>query len=267
MNLYVFTHTLGRATRTTVSLCLGTASFFYIVLYGSSTFYGNSAPDIPWLRDPPRGMRAMLGGTADFLHAAGWLSTGMSHPITLALFTSGALTVAVGGVAGEIERGTIEFVLTRPVTRRRYLTAIAAAALVVVTAVQLSGLLVTLLARQTVDGVDQLGVAQVLRPFAGSWLLFAAISQVSLLVSATVSLRGRALALSAGFVVLSFFANFAAMMIDQLSGLRLASVFHYVQPATLLNGHGLTDLAMPAAVGVVALAIALVLFGRRDIVR
>jgi hypothetical protein len=107
----------------------------------------------------------------------------------------------------------------------------------------------------------------VLRTFTGSWLLFAAIAQVTVLVSATVSLRGRALALSAGFVVLSFFANFAAQMIDQLSALRLASVFHYVQPATLLNGDGLADLAMPATLGALPLAAALASFARRDIVR
>jgi hypothetical protein len=66
MNLDVFAHALRRATRTTVWLCLGTAVFFYIVLYGSSAFYGRSAPDIPWLRDPPRGMRAVLGGRRTF---------------------------------------------------------------------------------------------------------------------------------------------------------------------------------------------------------
>jgi ABC-2 type transport system permease protein len=258
---------LRQAARTIGALCVGTALFFYLVLYSSSSFVAQAGTTTPWLRDPPRFVRALLGGSTGFFDASGWLASGMTHPITLALFTAAALTIAVAGVAGEIERGTIDFVLTRPIPRRSYLTSVAAASLVVVTAVQLSGLATTLLARYVVDGVDQLAVGDVARVFAGSWLLFAAVSLVAVLISATVSLRGRALALSSGFVLISYFANFTALLVDKLYGLRLASVFHYVQPAVLVTGRGVGDLVVPAVLGAVALALALVRFGRRDIVR
>jgi ABC-2 type transport system permease protein len=268
VNRHVLVQALRQAARTMVALCVGAALFFYLVLASSSSFLSQAAPDTPWLRNPPRAMRALLGGSTDFFDPAGWVVTGMAHPITLALFTAAALNVAAGGVAAEVERGTIDFVLSRPVSRRSYLTAILVASLLVVTAVELSGFLSTLLARQTVTGLDQLGVAQLGRVFFGSWTLFAAISAVAVLISANVSYRGRALALSAGFVVLSFFANFAALMLDQLYRLRRVSIFHYFQPAQLIGDHAsMADLIVPAGLGTAAAAAALVSFSRRDIVR
>lgn len=268
MNRHVLVQALRQATRTTVALCIGAALFFYLVLASSSSFLSQADPDTPWLRDPPRAMRALLGGSTDFFHPAGWVITGMTHPITLALFTAAALNVAAGGVAAEVERGTIDFVLSRPVSRRSYLAAVLAASLLVVTAVELSGFLTTLLARQIVTGVDQLGVEQLGRVFFGSWTVFAAISAVAVLISANTSYRSRALALSTGFVVLSFFASFAALLLDELYGLRLVSIFHYFQPAKLIEGHAsMVDLIVPASLAMIAVAAALVSFSRRDIVR
>jgi beta-exotoxin I transport system permease protein len=73
------------------------------VLYASSSFT-KEAPNLPFFQSPPKALTAFLGGTADFFHAAGWLSAGMSHPVILSLLTSSALLVAAGSVATEVER-------------------------------------------------------------------------------------------------------------------------------------------------------------------
>jgi ABC-2 type transport system permease protein len=258
---------LRQAVRTAVALCAGTFAFFFLVLTASSSFLSQATFDIPFLRDPPRAMQALFGGSVDFLHAGGWLVIALAHPITLAMFTAAALTVP-GAIATEVERGTIDFVLSRPIRRSSYILAVTTASLVVVTAAHLSALLATLLARQTISGVHDLSVSGLLRVFLGSWTIFAAVSLVAVLISANSSLRSRAVGLSVGFVVLSFLINVAALMLDQLYPLRRLSVFHYFQAAHVLDSTSrLRDLIVPGVIGVIALLAAVLSFSRRDIVR
>lgn len=267
MNGAVLTHVLRQAVRTAVALCAGTFAFFYLVLTASSSFLSEATFDIPYLRDPPRAMRALFGGSVDFLNAAGWLVTALAHPITLALFTAAALTVPAA-IATEVERGTIDFILSRPIRRSSYILAVTASSLILVTATHLSALLTTLLARQTISGVHDLSVNNLLRVFLGSWTIFAAVALVAVLISANSSLRSRAIGLSVGFVILSFLINVAALMLDQLYPLRRLSLFHYFQAAKVLDSTSqMRDLTVPGVIGVIALLAAVLSFSRRDIVR
>jgi len=267
VNPSVLSHVLRQAVRTASALCVGTFAFFYLVLTASSSFLSQATFDVPFLRNPPRAMQALFGGSIDFLHAGGWLVTALAHPITLALFTAAALT-APGVIATEVERGTIDFVLSRPIRRSSYLLAVATASLILVTSAHLSALLATLLARQTISGVEDLSVSGLLRVFFGSWTIFAAVSLVAVLISANASLRSRAIGLCVGFVVLSFLINVAALMLDQLYALRRLSLFHYFQAAEFLDSTSrLPDLIVPSVIGVIALLAAVLSFSRRDIVR
>ena len=267
MNGAVLTHLLRQAVRTTMALCAGTFAFFYLVLTASSSFLSEAAFDIPFLRDPPRAMQALFGGSVDFLHAEGWLVTALAHPISLALFTAAALTMPAA-IATEVERGTIDFVLSRPIRRSSYILAVTTASLILVTAAHLTALVTTLLARQTISGVHDLSVSGLLRVFFGSWAIFATVSLVAVLISANSSLRSRAVGLAVGFVVLSFLINVAALMLDQLYSLRRLSLFHYFQAGRLLESSSrLGDLIVPSVIGAVALLAAVLSFSRRDIVR
>jgi beta-exotoxin I transport system permease protein len=121
MSTTVLRHTLRHVRRPLGLLTLGVGAFFYLVLDASSSFT-KEAPNLPFFQSPPKALTAFLGGTADFFRAAGWLSAGMSHPVILSLLTSSALLVAAGSVA-EVERGTIDLVLVRPVGRVPFLLA------------------------------------------------------------------------------------------------------------------------------------------------
>ena len=242
------------------------AAFFYLVLLASSSF-ATSSPKTPFFAKPPRAVEALMGGSADFLHPAGWLASAMAHPITLALFTSAALVVSAGAIAAELERGTIDFVLSRPVGRLRFLMAKAAAALTAVTFVEAMGLAGALIARATITAVGQIGLLQIARLFAGSWLLFAAFSMVGLFISSRSSLRGRATAASAGVVVVAFFTNFAALLIDGIYPLRFISPFHYFAAAEVMSGSGLWALTALAGLALAAAGGAVFTFAHRDLTR
>jgi beta-exotoxin I transport system permease protein len=67
-------------------------------------------------------------------------------------------------------------------------------------------------------------------------------------------------------VVGSFFLNFIALLIEGISGLRYLSPFHYFRPGDVLSGGSSgVDVAVPAAVALVALGAALRVFVRPDL--
>jgi ABC-2 type transport system permease protein len=265
VNGAVFRQALQQARRTVVILSASAGAFHFLVLLASSSFLKSTA-NIPFLKNPPKAFSAFLGGSADFFHPSGWVAAGMTHPVTLALMTGSAMTVAAGAVAVEIERGTIDLVLVRPVRRESFLLAKAAASVVSVTLAEAGGFIGVLVARATIGSMRDLAVSKVTVAFANSWALFVALAMVAVLISAATSLRSRATGVAVGFVVGAFFINFIALLIDGVSAMRYASPFHYFRPGDVLTGSGAGgDVAVLAALAVVALVAALQVFGSRDL--
>jgi ABC-2 type transport system permease protein len=268
VNAVVFRQSLRQAVRTMAVLTGAAGLFYYLVLLSSSSFLKGASGFSGFFAHPPRAISAFLGGSVDLLHPAGWGAAGMTHPVTLALLTAAAFNIAAGSVATEIERGTIDLVLSRPVGRVPFLTAKAAAALVMVTSVEAGGLVGVLVAKATISRIGEVGLADTLRAFAVSWVMFAAFAMIAVLASARSSLRGHALGISVGVVVGTFFVNFVALLIDGLYGIRFVSPFHYFRPGDLLTGAGpAADVAALAAVAVAAAGTALWSFTRRDLTR
>jgi ABC-2 type transport system permease protein len=268
----VFRQALRQVARALLLVSIGAGAFFYLVLLSSSLFLEDvtqGSGQVPeFFRTPPRAVEAFLGGSADFFSPRGWLSAAFLHPVVLALQTAGAIMVSAGAVAAELERGSLDLVLARPVGRGGFLSAKAAAALVAVTGVHLGALAGVLVARGTVERVDEIPLGDVAVAFAGSWALFAAFAMLALFLSARSSLRARATGGAVGIVVGSFFLNFMALLLDQIEGVRYASPFHYFRPADILSGEPYAfDVGVLLVVAAAASAGAMWWFGRRDLTR
>ncbi len=266
MNRAVFRRSLRDAAGPTAVVGAALGAFFYLILLSSATF-STRIGALAFFRDPPPAMAAFLGGSADFSQPSGWLVLGMMHPVVLALQAAGALMIAAGAVATELERGTLELVLVRPVRRTRFLVAKMAAALVVVTALQVGGIVGVLAARATISGVDEIELIDVLLAFLGAWTLFGAFALIGVAVSAGSSLRSRAVGAGVAVVVASFFLNFVALLFDEVKDLRFVTPFHYFRPADIIEGQGLADLLVLVALGLAFAGIAVWWFARRDLTR
>jgi ABC-2 type transport system permease protein len=271
VNPIVIRQALRLSRKTLLVSGIGLAAFLFLSVLGSSLFLddfaGAAGAQPEFFSEPPRAVEALTGGALDFLSPVGWISTAMTHPITITLQTLAVLTIAVG-IPTEIERGTMDLILSRPVSRARYLFSKMAAAASAVALVQLAGLLAMLAGRALLDDVDQVSAGAMARLFAGSFCMFLAFSMLAFLISSRSSLRGRALGLSIGLVVGSFFLNFLGLLFDGAAWLRYLSPFHYFTPAEQLTGqapayHPLVLLA----VAVVAGAAAYRLFATRDLTR
>ncbi|HEX2052922.1 MAG TPA: ABC transporter permease subunit [Actinomycetota bacterium] len=269
MNAAVVRQALRLSRKTLLVAGIGFGAFLFLSILGSSLFLEEitgGAGNAEFFAEPPRAVEA-LSGASDFLSPIGWLSSAMNHPISLTLQTLAALTVAAS-IPTEIERGTLDLILARPVSRAQYIVSKIAAAAGAVALVQVAGLVAMLVARSMLDDLEVVSFSAVFRLFAASFCLFLAFSMLSFLISARSSLRARALGLSVGLVVVSFFLNFLGLLFDEASFLRYLSPFHYFSPGDHLSGdapwyYPVVLLALAAAAG----AGAYRLFSTRDLTR
>ncbi|MFH0751015.1 MAG: ABC transporter permease subunit [Chloroflexota bacterium] len=171
-----------------------------------------------------------------------------------------------GAIAGERQRGTLEVLLARPISRRRlYATVLATTLSFVVVA--LSANVAGVAAGAVASGVaDELRMDHLALAWLNAILLFAALAALALAASASSDRLGPVLGLALGFTIVSYAVEFLAAIWPDIAGLRPWSLFAYFQPAEILAGEiEPGDLAVLAAVGVVAVAFGLWVFPRRDL--
>ncbi len=208
---------------------------------------------------------AQFGG-GDLFSLPGAIAVGFIHPIAVALSLVFALGFAVAAVAGERQRGTLEVLLARPLSRRRIYGTFLVATIVflaIAIAAQVLG---------TIIGAALGGAMGELRPdrLAVMWLngvlVFGAFGAVSLAASVSFDRLGPALGLSLAFVLISYFLEIIGSLWTAAKGLQPYSLFHYLDPRGALNGTTTTgDWLVPIAVSAVAILVALTVFPRRDL--
>ncbi|MEO5885105.1 MAG: ABC transporter permease subunit [Candidatus Limnocylindrales bacterium] len=205
-------------------------------------------------------------GGGDIFSLTGSVALGFIHPIAVGLSMVFAVGFAAAAIAGERQRGTLEVLLARPISRRRiYLTVAVAAALfiaITVAAVTLGALL----GATVTDRVAELGASNLPILWLNGVLLFGSIAGVSLAASVTFDRLTPALSVALAFVLVSYFLDVLGQLWPDAAGLQPLSVFHYLDARAALAG--LPDPAnflTLAAVIVATVGYALVVFPRRDL--
>ena len=212
---------------------------------------------------PPQ--MAQFGG-GDIFSLSGSVALGFIHPIAVGMALVFAVGFAGAAVAGERQRGTLEVLLARPISRRRvYLTLAAAAALfvgIIVAALSLGALLGAALT----DRVAELGPGNLPLVWLNATLLYLAIAAVSLAASVSFDRLTPALGVSLAFVLVSYFLDVLGDLWPDAAGLQPLSVFHYLDARGALTGlPDATNFLVLAGVTVIAVVYALVVFPRRDL--
>jgi len=208
---------------------------------------------------------ASFGGGSVFT-LSGSVALGFIHPIPIALAAVFAIGYPVAAIAGERQRGTLEVVLARPISRRRlYLTTLVATVLFVV--VILAGNGAGIVAGAVLFGVaDELEPLQLGTAWANAVLLFVALGTVALAASASFDRLAPALGITLGVAIVSYAVEFLGAIWPDIGWLQPWSIFHYFQPAEILAGTANpTDPLVLGGVGAAAVACGLWVFARRDL--
>jgi len=208
---------------------------------------------------------AQFGG-GDIFSLTGSVALGFVHPISVGLNLVFAVGFCAAAVAVERQRGTLEILLSRPLSRRRiYATLAAAGALFI--AITVAGFLAGAAIGSALTGrLDELGVANLPLLWLNGWLLFAAFGAIALAMSVSFDRLSPALGISLGIVLVSYFLEVLGSLWPDAKGLQPYSLFHYLDPKAILAGDAsATDFGILAAVIAIAVAAALVIFPRRDL--
>jgi ABC-2 type transport system permease protein len=208
---------------------------------------------------------AQFGG-GDIFSLSGSVSLGFIHPIAVGLGLVFSVGFSGAAIAGERQRGTLEVLLARPISRRRvYLTALVASLLFV--AITIAALTLGALAGSALVGrVTELGPGNLPVLWLNGALLFGAFAAISLAASASFDRLTPALGLSLALVLVSYFLDVIGQLWPDAAFLQPYSLFHYLDARAALTGlPDPADFAVLGGVIAVAVAYALVVFPRRDL--
>ncbi|MHC4499532.1 MAG: hypothetical protein ACYS21_10515 [Planctomycetota bacterium] len=196
-----------------------------------------------------------------------FITIGYQHPLVLTLFMIFAVCVPTGLLAGHVQTGTMELILSRSATKNQvYVCAC------ILTLVGMLALVIVMFAG-TVVGINIYGFEQEISlwPFFKAsivgGLLSAAAAGVALLAAALFRSRGRAVGLAMAFFIVNYFINLIAEWWPRAKFLGPVSLFYYDTAWKVLfkPGWPIGDMAVLASVLIVAVIAGGIIWNRRDL--
>jgi len=259
--LFVHTWRANRGRVLLVAAALVIWSTFMPIIYDT---FGATFQDIFESGVLPPQFAAFGGG--DIFSLTGAVAIGFIHPITVGLVLVYAVGFTSAAIAGERQRGTLEVLLARPISRRVTYATLAVAGALFVGIVILGSILGALVGTALVGRTAELGVEQLPLVWLNGSLLYWAFGAIALLASASFDRLTPALGIGLAVVLVSYFLDVLGSLWPEAKGLQPWSLFHYFDPKTILAGFpDAGDLLVLAVVIALAVAAALVVFPRRDL--
>jgi len=205
-------------------------------------------------------------GSGSLFTLPGTLTLGLQHPLAIAFVGIFAVGSTVGAIAGEREGGTLEVLLSRPISRRTlYITvALASATLVAIVLLAMLGGQVIGVAIQGLGNEVNLGLMPVV--FVNGLLLWGAFAAFGLAASVSFDRRGPALGLTLAYLLVNYFLEILGSLWRDVDWSQKYSLFHHFNPGKILTGNAdPIDFLILAVAIVIPVAYALVVFPRRDL--
>jgi ABC-2 type transport system permease protein len=216
--------------------------------------------------DYPEALKGFIGfgGELDYASAPGYLGMELFSLVVPLLLLIAAVAAGSGAIAGEEERGTLDLLLSLPISRTRLvlekLAALAAEAIGLGFVLWLS-LWVGARAVGMAIGVDKLGAATL-----AAVTLAVAYGAIALLVGCATGRRGVSIGVAAAAAVAAYLVNSLAPLVSALEPVqKLTPFYHYGAGDPLRAGLSLPHLAVLAAIAVAAAVAAVAAFARRDL--
>lgn len=259
---------LHRRRRMLLSLLLGMVVFEALIVVIAGTVPPTEL--FGARRTPPGAFKAFSGSNSDVSIASypGLLGAGLTHPFWIALQLTVIGALGAAAVAADVESGTIELLMTRPVSRRRLLAeragALISASVLLNAAATLTVALGVALSPKLRDAVPEGGVFTA--GLLGCAFAFCLTGPV-LAVSARSRRRAHVIGAAVAFGAVGFALNFVALAWSPAEPLRYLSPFHYYAPGDVLAHGGVpwAALGVLLGVGLLGLLAAFRLLERRDL--
>jgi ABC-2 type transport system permease protein len=239
----------------------------YVALIASVYPTVRDNPDLEKLVESyPEALKAFVafGGQFDFTSAAGYLGSELFSFMMPALFLVAAVGHGAGTLAGEEERGTIDLLLSSPLSRTR--VALEKLAAMCVELAALGAVLWLALWVGARAFPMEVSVAHLASATALLVVLALAYGAIAFMVAAATGRKTLAIGLTVALAVGAYLVNSLASLVEVLEPFQKATPFyHYAVADPLRQGLDPWHTLFLLAVGAVAAAAGVLLFDRRDL--
>jgi putative exporter of polyketide antibiotics len=166
-----------------------------------------------------------------------------------------------------MERGSIQFALSRPVSRGSLYASVFAAMIVVISIVSVVGPLGMLVGLELARPAGTFDRSNLLVAGAATWTLAWSVTGITLLWSSLSSTMSRAIGLAIAVLVVSYVIDYFAALWAFLEPIEPFSIFDYYEPSSALaSGNIPVDhVLVLGIVGLAGTVAGLAIFTRRDL--
>ncbi|NLH17733.1 MAG: ABC transporter permease subunit [Phycisphaerae bacterium] len=216
----------------------------------------------------PSIIKSALGGeTLQVGNLPALIAIGYQHPLTLLLFMLYAVGIPTGLLAGEVQRGTMELILSRPVTKLQvYLCAalLTVTGMVALVAVMFFG---TFVSTRIYNFGEPIPLLEFFRLAVNGGMLSATVGAISLLSAATFSRRGTAVGVAVAYLVANYFVNIIAEWWPQMKSIKTVTIFYYINPHKVFGLHvwPASEMIVLGSLLLTATFLGAIVWNRRDL--
>ncbi|MNL21579.1 ABC-2 family transporter protein [compost metagenome] len=259
----LFRHEAASAWRLLAILALGLMLFGVLMAAVFPAMHDSMAA---MLRMVPSFLQPMVRSRAGLDTFEGFAGIAFTHPVLLALFAAWAIASGSQAIAGEIEAGTLGWMLSYPIDRSAFVLSKALVLLAGAAVLSLAFIMGILGAAEAL-GIAHAGLKSYLLAGLETFSLYGAIGAITLCCSAMTSEKGKAVLVGTGILLGGFLLNYVAELWAPAKAVRFLSLFAYYDPKALLGGGAVAPAHLAVLLGVMATAIAgaVLAFRRRDL--
>jgi len=259
----VFSKAVWDRRRTIVWWILGSGALIAWISFVYPIMRDSGAME-KFIKDIPPEMMAIFGiDPATYLTGAGFLQAQFFSLFGPFMMIALAISVAVGATASEENNGTMDMLLSAPISRASVMIQKAGVVEVLTAAVAFAIAGMLLILNSVID--MGLSVQGILAVSVSLWLLGLVFGALTLAVGAFTGKPSTAIGVAILLSVLAWFVNAFSAIFDWLDiPSKLSPFSWYLDGLPLLNGWSMGHLWLALATVVLA-GLAVVLFNRRDI--
>jgi ABC-2 type transport system permease protein len=252
--------------RSTLWWVLGTAAYTMLIIASYPSVKGQADLNKILQDYPPEVIALFSGGqsTLDLTAAADYLNSQLFAffvPLFLAIL---AIGFGAGTLAGEEERGTLELVLSYPVSRRRVVVEKGIVLIAIVAILALANYLVAFGVGRAFD--IELSFADIAASFFGQLLLALVFGYLALAAGAATGSRALAIGIGAAVAAGTYLVGSLGPVVSWLGPFKWISPFYYATGDNpLTNGIPLWRFGVMVGLCVALFAVAVELFERHDL--
>ena len=214
----------------------------------------------------PAIVKTALGG--EMLQAgntAALLTIGYQHPFIMFLCMLFAVGTPAGLLTGEVGRGTMELILSRPVTKTQVYICACVLTITGTFALVMVMFLGTVVGVNIYDFGEPIPLGLFLRIALNGGLLAGTFGAFSLLCAASLARLYTAVGVSVAFAVLNYFVHLVSEWWPQVRFIRRGTLFYLVYYSDIMHEWPLRNMAILAAILLAMATLGAIVWRRRDL--